>query len=484
MDKMREISQQQLLRSRWLAVGVIGVMLAVMAGTIFLARSNLRHKIREQLANEDGKVLQAVAQWQRHVDEVEGQTVSSLDDPAEQFDLMMKVSRLKGVLGIQLFTPAGECTNAFPAYVPEARLAKEDLAKLKGLHPVSHFRPAAPLSMVNLLAEAADSSNTVPLLEVNIPLHRENESRLAGVGQFIIQGEDLAREYAELDRNLLEQTAVALCAGGSILALVLALSFHRIQKMNRELSERTGRLTQANRELVLAAKTTAVGAVTSHLIHGLKNPLSGLQSFVKSHLPGEAARGESDWEDAAATAQRMQALINGVARVLEEQQSVAHYEVSIRELIEIISAGMLPMARGAGVHFYAHTSVEGTLANRDANLILLILENLIQNAFQATPEGKSVRLVVSRVEDRIACDVADEGPGFPAELQARLFTPCHSTKPGGSGIGLAISKQLAAQIGAVLELKNSSGKGCVFRLSLPQKLALARDLITSTRLGI
>jgi signal transduction histidine kinase len=481
---MREISQQKILRSRWLAAGVIGVMLAVMAGTIFLARSSLRQKIREQLANEDGKVLQAVAQWQRHVDEVEGQTVSSLDDPAEQFDLMMKISRLKGVLGIQLFTPAGECTNAFPAYVPETRLAKEDLAKLKRLQPVSHFRPAAPLSVVNLLAEAADSSNTVPLLEVNIPLHRENDSHLAGVGQFIIQGEDIARQYAELDENLVQQAAIALCAGGGILALVLAISFHRIQKMNRQLSERTGRLTQANQELVLAAKTTAVGAVTSHLIHGLKNPLSGLQSFMKSHLPGETARGEADWEDAAATAQRMQTLINGVARVLEEQQSVAHYEVSIRELIEIISASMLPVARGAGVHFHAQTSVEGTLANRDANLTLLILENLIQNAFQATRDGKSVRLEISRFGDKIACDVADEGPGLPAELQARLFIPCHSTKPGGSGLGLAISKQLAAQIGAVLELKSSSAKGCVFRLSLPQKRASARDLITSARLGI
>ncbi|HEX4646453.1 MAG TPA: HAMP domain-containing sensor histidine kinase [Verrucomicrobiae bacterium] len=481
---MREISQQQLLRSRWLAAGVIGVMLAVMAGTIFLARSNLRQKIREQLANEDGKVLHAVAQWQRHVDETEGQTISSLDDPAEQFDLMMKISRLKGVLSVQLFTPTGECTNAFPAYVPEARLAKEDLAKLKNLQPVSHFRPAAPLSVVNLLAEAAESSNTVPLLEVNIPLHRENESRLAGVGQFIIQGEDIAREYAELDRNLFQQAAIAFCAGGGILALVLALSFHRIQKVNRQLSERTERLTQANQELVLVAKTTAVGAVTSHLIHGLKNPLSGLQGFMKSHLPGETAGGESDWEDAAATAQRMQALINGVARVLEEQQSVAHYEVSIHELIEIISASMLPVARGAGVHFYAHTSAEGTLANRDANLTILILENLIQNAFQATPEGKSVRLEISRVGDKIACDVSDEGQGLPPELQARLFTPCRSTKPGGSGIGLAISKQLAAQIGAVLELKSSSEKGCVFRLSLPQKLASAQDLITSTILGI
>jgi nitrogen-specific signal transduction histidine kinase len=64
-------------------------------------------------------------------------------------------------------------------------------------------------------------------------------------------------------------------------------------------------------------------------------------------------------------------------------------------------------------------------------------------------------------------EVADEGPGLPPEMQARLFAPCPSHKKGGSGIGLAISQQLANHLGAELELKHSSSKGCAFRLALP-----------------
>jgi signal transduction histidine kinase len=140
--------------------------------------------------------------------------------------------------------------------------------------------------------------------------------------------------------------------------------------------------------------------------------------------------------------------------------------------VEIISSRMMPVSRAAGVHFYAQSRAEGMLGNREANLAILILENLVQNAFHATPEGKSVRLAVAQAGDKIRCDVQDEGPGFPKELKAQIFSPCRSTKTGGSGIGLAISKQLALNIGAELELKSSTGSGCVFCLVLPQKLTV------------
>jgi hypothetical protein len=64
-------------------------------------------------------------------------------------------------------------------------------------------------------------------------------------------------------------------------------------------------------------------------------------------------------------------------------------------------------------------------------------------------------------------EVQDEGPGLPPQVAERLFAPCISSKKGGSGIGLAISRQLAKHLGAELDLKQSSSEGCAFRLVLP-----------------
>src|SRR5204863_6930707 len=121
---------------------------------------------------------------------------------------------------------------------------------------------------------------------------------------------------AELDRHLFIQAAIAFVTGGGILVVALAFAFRRIHQANRLLSERTQSLLKANQELALAAKTSAVGAVTSHLIHGLKNPLSGLQSFMSGRSLGSVTDGDPDWQAAVSTTRRMQTLINETVRVL------------------------------------------------------------------------------------------------------------------------------------------------------------------------
>ena len=480
MDRILEI-REQIIRSRRLPVLVIGLTLCILGLTIGWSCLHLREKTREQIANHDGEILHAVSLLQQFPDDSGDEPLVSLDDPGEQFNLMMKISRLKGVLGIRLFAPDGKFVNAFPAYITEVELPKQEMAALNGLRPVSRYYAKGRLEDVDLLAQA--NGSPVPLLVVDVPLHLKERGRLLGVGQFIIQGASIAREYAELDRNLFLQAATAFVTGGGILGLALALAFRRIQRTNRLLSERTESLLRANQELALAAKTSAVGAVTAHLIHGLKNPLSGLQSFVSSQFEHQPTGEDSDWQEAVATAQRMQGLIGQVVRVLEEQQVVGDYEISLEELLETISARMRPVARAAGVQFTADLAAEGSLSNCDANLILLILETLIHNAIEATPAGRNVRLSAVRAGEQVFLEVQDEGSGLPEVLVGQLFAPCRSTKEGGSGIGLAISKQLAMRLGATLDLKSSTPGGCAFRLSLPAKLLSPPPSLATAGMG-
>jgi len=304
-------------------------------------------------------------------------------------------------------------------------------------------------------------------VEVFIPIQPKAQPRLVGMAQFILDGQGVAAEYAQVDRFLVRHGLGVFLVGGGIIVAALGWAFRRLARINRLLSERTASLLRANQELSLAAKTSAVGAVAAHLIHGLKNPLSGLHSFVANRFSAPGNHSEPEWQAAAATAGRMKSMIDEIVRVLHDEQGAAGYEISWGELVEILTARVLPSAQEARVHFRVNRSAEGVLSNREANLIMLILENLIQNALQVTPGGRSVRLSLAADEQGTRCEVQDEGPGLSEGLQATLFAPCQSNKEGGSGIGLAISKQLAQHLGATLELKRNTPQGCVFSLTIP-----------------
>jgi signal transduction histidine kinase len=105
---------------------------------------------------------------------------------------------------------------------------------------------------------------------------------------------------------------------------------------------------------------------------------------------------------------------------------------------------------------------------RSANLGTLVLRNLVQNACEAVGAGGAVRVTgARRSAGGVDFEVTDNGRGLPAAVRERLFQPCTSAKPGGSGVGLALSYQLAQQAGGRLELVRSDERGTTFRLVLP-----------------
>ena len=456
--------ERSLRRSRWAGGLVISLALGVLGGTLAWAALDLRAHIRAQIVQHDAEILDAVTVMQHLNDQTGGETIAPLTDPGEQFQLALKVSRLRSVLGVRLFGPDGKFINAFPAYITETALPRADLIPLQNLKPVSSFSARALMEEQDLLTET--NSAPAALLFVEVPLRTDGQPHLAGVIQFLMDGSGIARQFAELDRNLEVKFSIAFLVGAVILTAGLGLALRRVRRANQKLAERTRNLLQANRELALAARTSAVGAVASHLIHGLKNPLSGLRSFVRLHNASTGGNPDAEWETALGTTQRMEELINRVVRVLQEHQSGVEYEISIQELAGMIAPKARALAAAAGVRFETKIRFDGKLSNREADLISLILENLLQNAIEATRSGKAVELQVTEAAGQIIFEVSDQGFGLSAGLQARLFTPCTSGKPGGGGIGLAISKQLAQSLGAQLELAANTPAGCTFRLAI------------------
>ncbi len=445
--------------------------LTLLGAVIFFAHFQLRHGLREQISRQYAKAVHTLWMHEQLRDwEPEFGPLTDATDylvPLLETDRLRGFSQIPSVKAARLFDNKGRAVIAVPEDLPDAQLRATDSATLSNLNPVSHFLPAAHASDLSMWSKSEES---FPLLEILVPLHARGETRLLGAVQFLLDGTAVAEEFQALDHKLLVQASAAFFAVGAILTFVLALAFHQLQATNALLFQRTQRLLQTNQELALAAKTSAVGAVAAHLIHGLRNPLSGLQSFMTGRNANPGEETEMDWDVAISTTQRMQALINETVRVLREQDGVTEYELSLEEILELLCSKSLPIARQHGVEFQAQADGDAEFNNRDANLIVLILENLINNAIQATPAGRVVTLEIAKRRDSVHCEVRDQGPGLPEHLKNRLFQPCQSTKAGGTGIGLAISKQLANSFGAELELKSNTSAGCVFALAIPLAL--------------
>ena len=471
-------SDPSLKRSRYFTPWVvIGLTLAVFAAALACVGGYLRQELQRQIAGRDAEVLQAVAVMQQLVGDAEtGQ--ESGTNAADQLEMILKTSELRGlveslhgVIAARLFAADGRFVIASDPDISEATLSAEDFKSLRNLRPVSHYRARAVRS--DLFLTASESERIpFPLLEVDIPLTGKNHRALAGIAQFILNGESMQAEFAALDRNLVKQALLTFLAGSAVMVLALGWAFRRLQRSHRLLEERSASLSRANQELVLAAKTSAVGAVTSHLIHGLKNPLMGLQSYVANR--NDEQSGDTEWLEAIASTQRMRQMISEIVRLLQDQQAGPCYEISVPELAELVAARAAPGARKARVKFVHQAIGQRVIPQREANLMALILDNLLSNAIQATPSGGEVCLKISAINDHVICEVSDQGPGLAGPAREKLFSPCLSQKEGGTGLGLAISKQLAQHLGGVLELADSSERGSRFRLTVP----LRRDSST------
>jgi signal transduction histidine kinase len=124
----------------------------------------------------------------------------------------------------------------------------------------------------------------------------------------------------------------------------------------------------------------------------------------------------------------------------------------------------LPLARELGVEL----AWEGAgRLHGDRHALRRAALNLVRNAVEASPRGGRVELSARVEGDRAQVEVRDRGPGLSAEARERLFEPFHSTKEGGTGLGLALALKVAQAHGGTLEILERDGGGTLARLAVP-----------------
>ena len=222
----------------------------------------------------------------------------------------------------------------------------------------------------------------------------------------------------------------------------------------------------------LAPAGTPLSATLRGFAHEVKNPLAGLRGAAQLL---ERRVADDDLRQLAAMviaeADRLAALADGLLR---HGGAARIAPVNVHELLERLEGLVAAESDAPRVRHDYDPSLPNSLG--DADRLLQVLLNLTRNASEAGAESITLRTRVehgARLGERtvraaLRVDVMDDGRGVPDELRDSLFQPLVSGRPDGTGLGLALSREIALEHGGDLRYTSRPGE-TVFSLYLPME---------------
>jgi signal transduction histidine kinase/HAMP domain-containing protein len=305
----------------------------------------------------------------------------------------------------------------------------------------------------------------------------------------------LARPTAEILRKRPDE----IFSGNDALSALLRDAFARRQALSGEAVEappdsETGRLTasltfveeqgspiaglltlrdaesraQLESQIDTAAKLAAIGRLTAGVAHEVRNPLNAMIlqiEVLKAKLGNQADQVRPNLDVLANEVHRLNRVVKtflDFARPVE----LHPVETGVEELIEEVFRAAQPEASKYCVSLVHE--LNGALTVRiDRDLIKQVLLNLVLNGCQAMPQGGELRISSRAVAHQVEIKVADHGVGIPPEDWPKIFSLYHTTKPSGTGVGLAMSYRIVQLHDGSIDFSSEVSRGTTFRLTLP-----------------
>lgn len=269
--------------------------------------------------------------------------------------------------------------------------------------------------------------------------------------------ERVIRWYAEPLRDDAGEVESLLCGGEDITDQLRAA----------EEVKRLARISQERERLA------DLGAVAARIVHDLGNPISGLsmqaQLLMRRVRRLERSVGDTLSQPAErilAAVERLKTLIRGFMDFAREQRlelEAVEPEMLVRSVLDLWESLLVEQ----GILLEVVTAPDAGTFRVDAAKLRRVLENLVKNSIDAIGSGPGrIEVAIDRPEPgRVRIRVRDDGPGVAADVDVfRLF---ETTKPQGTGIGLAVAKQIVLAHGGGIDFANLDPHGAVFSVDLP-----------------
>lgn len=226
-------------------------------------------------------------------------------------------------------------------------------------------------------------------------------------------------------------------------------------------------------QLAKSERETAWREMAKQVAHEIKNPLTpmklSVQHFQRSFDPNDPNAKEKMQRLVSSLIEQIDALTN----IANEFSNFAKMPIANEENLDLISLlkNIVDLYSSNKVKIDLSTDgLEEANVYSDKDLILRAFNNLVKNAIQAADEQRKMHIQINVAEEGtyFLIAVKDNGVGIPKAIRAKMFTPNFTTKSTGSGLGLAMVKQIITTHNGEIWFDSEIGKGTIFYIKLPK----------------
>jgi signal transduction histidine kinase len=217
-------------------------------------------------------------------------------------------------------------------------------------------------------------------------------------------------------------------------------------------------ITALEREARTRQNMAALGEMSAGIAHEFKNSLATISGYAQMLATSEDANSRDFAQRIRRETENLTRVVSDFLAFARGPQTIARVSVELAPLLE-------DCARETGVELHIHRGADVVLSG-DKTALRQAVANLFRNSVEA--KASDVRIDVSAtVKDEIAeIRIKDNGPGIPPEVLEKIFIPFYTTKPSGTGLGLALVHRIVSDHGGKVTVV-SGQEGTTFILSLP-----------------
>jgi len=229
-------------------------------------------------------------------------------------------------------------------------------------------------------------------------------------------------------------------------------------------------LESINTQLQVSERLAALGRITAGVAHEVKNPLNSMRLWLenlKESLPAEQdGASQQAVQVLDKEIDRLDAVVKrflDFTRPMDIRLEATQLAQLLKEVLEVAQ----PQLQKSNIQLAQLLPIDVPEVYVDRALLKQAVLNLVLNAAEAMPGGGQLRLVLSRRGEMAEIAVGDTGKGIPLENRQKIFQLFFTTRPGGSGIGLASTFRIVQLLNGSIDFTSEVGRGTTFRIELP-----------------